>query len=195
MKTLINILCVTLAITFVSVEVQANIFSALSKAAKIAGKAGKIAGKGALEGSVGAIKGGRDVNISKHVERIIEFVGKTTREKKRCTFHNENINKEDYYNSLLEQLPKEDNENTDSDETLSSDTKELKLDDEIEENNKSRLTSKKELGCKWENSRCRCFQNKRILKISEGLPKNKLKGFGIISETLKQKVEEDESDQ
>ena len=191
MKTLINILCVTLAITFVSVEVQANIISTLAKAAKIAGKVGKIGGKGALEGSVGAMKMGRDANISKQVERIIEFVGRTTREKKGCTLHNENINKEDYYNSLLEELSQEDNNNSDSDETLSSDTKELKLDDEIEGNNKSRSTFKKELGFKWEDGRCR-FIGKWISKNQlKGFPKNKLKGF---PKPLKQTIEDNESD-
>jgi hypothetical protein len=179
MKTLINILCVTLAITFVSVEVQANILSTLSKAAKIAGKVGKIGGKGTLE----VLRMTQEARIAKQVDRIIEFVGRTTREKKQCTFHNENINKEDYYNSLLEELSKEDNNNSDSDETLSSDTKELKLDDEIEGNNKSRLTFKKELVFKWEDGRCR-----GIGKFS----KNKLKGF---PKSLKQTIEDNESDQ
>ncbi|MDP7196432.1 MAG: hypothetical protein QF864_09610, partial [SAR202 cluster bacterium] len=77
---------------------------------------------------------------------------------------------------------KEDNNNSDSDETLSSDTKELKLDDEIEGNNKSRLTFKKELVFKWEDGRCR-----GIGKFS----KNKLKGF---PKSLKQTIEDNESD-
>ena len=156
MKSFINVFCVTLALTFVSVEVQANIFSTFSKVAKIAGKTGKIAGKRTL---VEARELGLAEIASKQIERVIEFVGRTTREKKRCTFHNENINKEDYYNSLLEELSKEDNNNSDSDETLSSDTKELKLDDEIKGINKSRLTFKKELSFKWEDGRCRGIGN------------------------------------
>ena len=165
MKTLINILCVSLTITFASVEVQANIFNTLLKGAKIASKAGEQAGKLYLQSGP----------LLKQTQKVFEFVESNTFDKNSCLFHNKNINDKKYFNSLLEQIPKEDNKNSDSDESLSSDTKELKLDDKIDSKNEhnalNKLKRPAKIGCKWEKARCSCFQKKRLLKEVEVLKK------------------------
>ena len=119
MKSFINIFFVCLVLTFVSVEAHAW-GGIIKKAQQIS----KIIVKGSIKVPEVIVKGTLNPMVQLNLNRIYRYVEKNTKTSTLCIKHNKNINDKKYFNSLLEQLPKEDNENSDSDETLSSDIQE-----------------------------------------------------------------------
>ena len=131
MKTLINILCVTLAITFVSVGVQASPVSGLSKILKMV----KI-----LKPLIpNPFNSPQYIKIYKHI-RI------NTSSPQMCEAHNKKINDKEYQRSIFEKLSEQDEEN----EKFLSSEKVTKINKQF----------KYIINCSWEEEACICFSRK-----------------------------------